>query len=65
MSAGVSTASTARTLREAGEVAAPRASSGRSRVLNPLLIAGFVIVGLVTVFVVVYPMVQPVFPDRA
>ena len=64
MSVSVSTASTTRTLGEAGEVAAPRASRGRSRVLNPLLIAGFIIVGLVTIFVVVYPMVSPYSPTE-
>jgi peptide/nickel transport system permease protein len=62
MSAGVSTARTANTLHEAGEVAAPRKSSGRSRVLNPLLIVGLLIVGLVTVCVVVYPMLSPFSP---
>jgi peptide/nickel transport system permease protein len=61
MSAGVSTA---RTLRQAGEVAEPRTSSSRSRVLNPLLIVGFVIVGLVTFCVVVYPMLSPYSPTE-
>jgi peptide/nickel transport system permease protein len=64
MSAGVSTARTASTLREAGEVAEPRTSSGRSRVLNPLLIVGFVIVGLVTICVVFYPMISPYSPTE-
>jgi peptide/nickel transport system permease protein len=64
MSAGVSTAHTPRTLREAGEVAKPLTSSGRSRVLNPLLIVGLVIVGLVTVCVVVYPMFSPYSPTE-
>ena len=64
MSAGVSTASSARTLGEAGEVAAPRTSHSRSRVLNPLLIVGFVIVGLVTFCVVVYPMLSPYSPTE-
>jgi peptide/nickel transport system permease protein len=59
MSAGVSTA---RTLRQAGEVAEPRTSSSRSRVLNPLLIVGFAIVGLVTVYVVIYPLLSPYSP---
>jgi peptide/nickel transport system permease protein len=61
MSAGVSTA---RTLRQAGEVAEPRTSSSRSRVLNPLLIVGIVIVGLVTFCVVVYPMLSPYSPTE-
>ena len=64
MSAGVSTAHTSRTLREAGEVAKPLTSGGRSRVLNPLLIVGLVIVGLVTVCVVVYPMFSPYSPTE-
>ena len=64
MSAGVSTAHTPQTLREAGEVAKPLTSGGRSRVLNPLLIVGRVIVGLVTVCVVVYPMFSPYSPTE-
>jgi peptide/nickel transport system permease protein len=64
MSAGVSTAHTSRTLREAGEVAKPLTSSGRSRVLNPLLIVGLVIVGLVTVCVVIYPLLSPYSPTE-
>ena len=64
MSAGVSTAHTPRTLREAEQVAKPRTSSGRSRILNPLLIVGFVIVGLVTVCVVIYPMLSPYSPTE-
>ena len=64
MSASVSTARTPRTLREAGEVAKPRTSTDRSRVLNPLLIVGLVIVGLVTLCVVVYPMFSPYSPTE-
>jgi peptide/nickel transport system permease protein len=64
MSAGATTVRTAATLHEAGEIAEPRAVRGHRHFLNRLLILGFAIVGLVTVFVLVYPMISPYSPTE-
>lgn len=62
MSVGTSTVGAVETLSQARDVSQPRPSRGRGRFLNPLLIVGFTIVGLVTLFVIVYPMVSPHSP---
>jgi peptide/nickel transport system permease protein len=64
MTAGATTPSTTVTLDAAAEVMQPRAGRARSRFLNPLLILGLVIVGLVTVFILVYPLLSPYSPTE-
>ena len=64
MSAASATSSSPRaaTLRAAAELADPGKVRRQSRILNPLLILGLAIVGLATLFVIVYPMVSPHSP---
>jgi peptide/nickel transport system permease protein len=64
MSVSASAVRTAATLDAAGDVAESRVGRGRGRFLNPLLILGFAIVGLATLFVLVYPMVSPYSPTE-
>ncbi len=64
MSVGTSTVGAVETLSQARDVSQPRARRGRRRFLNPLLILGFTIVGLVALFVIVYPMLSPYSPTE-
>ena len=59
MSAGTTTVRAVETLGHARDVSEPRASRGRNRFLNPLLILGVAIVGLAALFVLVYPLLSP------
>lgn len=63
----MSAATTARrttTLGGAAEVAAPTSARRRWSFLNPLLITGILIVGLVTAFCLIYPLVSPWNPTE-
>ena len=62
MTAGVTTAGAPATLSAAADVAEPSLGRARSRILNPLLILGLTIVGLVTLFVLIYPVLSPYSP---
>ena len=65
MSASAATSTRApATLRAAAELAESRTSRRRRRFLNPLLVLGFGIVGLATLFVIIYPMVSPHSPTE-
>lgn len=62
MTAGVTTTGAPATLSAAADIAEPRSGRARSRFLNPLLILGLTIVGLVTLFVLIYPLLSPYSP---
>jgi peptide/nickel transport system permease protein len=50
------------TLEAAATTAAPRNGRAKNRFMNPLLILGLAIVGLVTIFVLIYPLLSPHSP---
>jgi peptide/nickel transport system permease protein len=64
MSVGTTTVRSVETLSQARDVSQPRTRRGRDRFLNPLLILGFTIVGLVALFVIVYPVFSPYSPTE-
>ncbi len=64
MTAGATTARSVATLDAAAPAAAPRVGRTRNRFLNPLLILGLAIVGMVTIFVLIYPLLSPYSPTE-
>jgi peptide/nickel transport system permease protein len=66
VSASVATTATRTpaTLSATGELAESRAPHHWRRFFNPLLVLGLVIVGLATLFVIVYPMISPHSPTE-
>lgn len=62
--ATASAARTPATLSAAGEMAEPRDAGWLRRFSNPLLVLGCAVVGLVTLFVIVFPMVSPHSPTE-
>ncbi|MGH2613807.1 MAG: ABC transporter permease [Thermomicrobiales bacterium] len=64
MSASATATRSSTTLSGAGELAEPRIARQRRQFWNPLLVLGFGIVGLVTLFVLIYPQISPHSPTE-